>query len=111
MTTIRVPGTTKAGAATVTVSTEGKVTMEGREIGTIGRGSYTYSPRAAGHGGRIARFHTSVGEWTARTTEGREYRGGIYPSHHRKNTRKAALAFLVAAAAGAEGPGYFYWEG
>lgn len=109
MTTIRVPETTKAAGATVEVSTEGLVTMEGREIGTIGRGSYRYSPTAAGHGGRIARYHSEVGEWTARTPEGVEYRGGIYPSHYRKNTRKAALAFLVAAAAGAEGPGYFYW--
>lgn len=117
MTRIRVPATDRGPAAYVELAADGTVTNEeGRVLGTVGRGSYRYSPPAAGHSGRIARFHMEVGEWTARAPDGRTYEGGIFPGHYRKNTRKAALAFLVAADANPPGrivgnlhPEYFYW--
>lgn len=112
-TTIKVPATSKAPAAVVELALDGGVTLDGELIGTLTQGEYTYSPRAAGHSGRIARFHQSMPEWGAEAIGGGyKFNGGIYPSHYRKNTRKAALAFLVAVASGvpAGEAGYFTWS-
>jgi hypothetical protein len=113
---IEVPATTKGEAATVHLYDNGTVFLEdGTFLGAVSKGSYSYSPTAAGHGGRIVRYHTQVDEWQA-TLPGSfgntDYRGGTYPSHYRKNTRKAALAYLLAVHAGenASEAGYFYWE-
>jgi hypothetical protein len=119
-TAVRVPATSKASAATVTVREDGSVYKDGTLVGYVSKGAYTYSPKAAGHSGRIARYHTEVAEWVALTVKDAEkptyeqypYKGGVFPSHYRKNTRKAALAYLVAVSEGVpQGDArYFYWE-
>jgi hypothetical protein len=121
---INVPASTKGPAALVHVTDDGRVYLDdgandpGRFLGQIsGDGSYAYSPPAAGHSGRIARYHTSVREWEALTPDEigkpsydqHPYRGGVFPAHYRKNTRKAALAYLLAVDAGADAPSYFTW--
>jgi len=76
----------------------------GIRIGVVHKGEYTSSPKAAGHGGRVVRYHSTGDEW--RSTPERDldkpsyqqygtYRGSIFPSHYRKNTRQAAIAALL----------------
>ena len=106
-----VPATSLTEATTVEVDANGRVTHHGEVIGTVWKGEYSYSPKAAGHSGRIVRYHASVDEWCAMGPEkGYTYTGGTFPSHYRKNTRKAALAYLVALAAGDDRAAYFTWE-
>lgn len=42
---------------------EWMVFLGDEHIGNVRKGEHTYSPRAAGHGGRIARYHTQVTHW------------------------------------------------
>jgi hypothetical protein len=85
------------------------VTVDGRVLGTIDKGEYTYAPRAAGFQGKVVRYSTGVTDWRATAPDGAEYRGGVFPSHYRKNSRKAAIAFLVAHDAGDTSARYFTW--
>ncbi len=110
ITRVTVPATNRADAVTVEVDANGQVTFDGDPIGTVWKGEYSYSPKAAGHS-RVVRYHASVDEWCATGPEkGYTYTGGTFPSHYRKNTRKAALAYLVALALGADNPAYFTWK-
>ena len=72
-------------------------------IGRLRQTEYTYSPRAAGHSGRVARFHRSVKTWHAEAldTSGRvvaKWKGKEVKPDPRMHTRQAALAFLLLAA-------------
>lgn len=63
---------------------------EGKDIGRVYKDSYTYSPPAAGHRGRIARYHTSVSSWSSETRiERRNFR--------HSQTRRQALVHLIRA--------------
>lgn len=125
MTHVKVPATTKGPAADVLVGADGSVTWDDRLIGYVFKGSYSVSPKAAGHGGRIVRYHAENDEWAAVLpnsaehhmaskgfTEGADFRGGDWKQSRRKNSRKAACAFLVAVASGVTklDAEYFYWE-
>lgn len=118
---VKLPGTNKSEPTTVYV---GPYTDHGYEesadvysdaqggvfLGTLIKGEYTYSPKAAGFGGRIARYHKSVSEWQAQaanSTQHRKYRGGNYPG---RNTRQCALIYLVLSMNLVEHPHYFYVE-
>lgn len=89
----------------------GEVRYQGVLYGVVAQGSYSYAPKAAGHGGKVIRFSAEVGEWQAFNPEDLAkpsherygYRGGVFPSHYRKNTRQAAIAALLT------GDSYFTW--
>lgn len=42
---------------------EWMVFLNDTHIGNVRKGEHTYSPRAAGHNGRIARYHRQVPHW------------------------------------------------
>lgn len=106
---VRVPATNHTPATTVEYDPEtGTVLHDGVDIGRACKGTYSYAPKAAGHGGRIVRFHKSCPEWQARSrVHSHIYRGN---EHWGKNTRKAAIAFLLAAAAGASSPDHIIYR-
>lgn len=80
-----------------------EVYASGILIGRIRQTHYTYSPRAAGFGGRIARYHREVKTWHAESLDsmGRPvalWRGKQDKGDPRMHSRQAALAFLLLAA-------------
>lgn len=59
------------------------VLLDGVHIGIVKKSHYTYSPKAAGFGGRIARYHHQVSCWR------------VNDSRLNYETRRAALRSLV----------------
>ena len=117
--TIVVPATDLAPAVSVELDTEsGAVSLDGSPIGVVWQGEASAWVAVAGHRGRIGNSVT-VADWRALTVEEqalprneqRAYSGDVFRAHQRKNTRKAALAYLVARAAGASWSDarYFHW--
>jgi hypothetical protein len=121
-----VPATTKSAAAVVNVTSDGRAYLEdGTFLGTVFKGEYTVNHNAAGHSGRVLRFSLDHAEWAAllpnKTMNAVEqggfshradFRGGDWKQSRRKNSRKAALAFLLAVHGGEDAgrAEYFYWQ-
>lgn len=118
-----IPATTKGPATTIEIE-DGEVRLDGEVIGYVFKGEYHVSPKAAGHN-RVVRYHASHDEWAALlpgSTEraiaeighsvSADFRGGDWKSSRKKNSRKAACAFLVAVASGTpvHEAEYFFWE-
>jgi hypothetical protein len=110
-------GPHKFDPTTVQLDSEGYISLDGTRIGRIGKGSYRYSPPTH-KGSRIARYHSDVSEWQAVALDntkgmpvGREYKGGVY-GDKRKNTRRAAIAYVIAVHGGVspENARYFTWN-
>lgn len=86
-------------ATEVQIDEDGRVRHAGTPIGWVRKGTRTYSPPTH-RGSRIVRYHKRIDEWQACTEPGRyhlEFRGrGMYG----RDTRRAAIAYLIARANG-----------
>lgn len=108
------------GRTTVLLDEAGKdgmgwmnVYASGILLGRIRKGSYTYSPPMH-KGSRVVLYHKQVPEWQADAvdTKGRQigqtWKGSI---GNKKNTRQAAIAYLLLAARSThEEARWFWWE-
>ena len=114
---LQVPASNLAPAATVELDTDGRVSLDDVLIGVVWKRSASTWRPAAGHAGRIGTSGEAA-DWRALTVEESKlpsqeqlpYSGDVFRDA-RKNTRKAAIVYLLARHAGAgwSDARYFQW--
>lgn len=90
---VKVPSTyldrVEVPETTVEVGDDGSVTWRGEVIGSVRKGTRTYSPPTH-KGSRIAKYHKQVPEWYAHRP------GAFGRPDHRGDTRQYVLQHLIA---------------
>jgi hypothetical protein len=116
---LKIPATSVADAAVVEYDVQsGEAFLDGASIGYAWKGTTSVFVAAAGHRGRIGNS-SELADWRALTPaekllpqhEQHPFTGDTFRAYARKNSRKAALAYLLARAAGvgSSDARYFTW--